>query len=69
MVKHIKIRAAHQLLQHIGTLAGQTLVSEDNDKVYAYMTNPETNNNTAAIYTISTGTWTFFTRFRRSNGQ
>lgn len=64
MVKHIKIRAAHQLLQHIGTLAvntlaGQTLVSEDNDKVYAYMTNPETNNNTAAIYTISTGTWTF----------
>lgn len=65
MVKHIKIRAAHQLLQHIGTLAvntlaGQTLVSEDNDKVYAYMTNPETNNNTAAIYTISTGTWTFF---------
>lgn len=52
-------------LQHIGTLsvntlAGQTLVSEDNDKVFAYMTNPENNLNTTALYTISTGTWTYF---------
>ena len=51
-------------LQHIGslgvnTLSGQTLVSENNDKIYAYMTNPETGNNSAAIYTISTASWNF----------
>ncbi|RLZ07332.1 T9SS type A sorting domain-containing protein [Faecalibacter macacae] len=39
----------------VNYLAGRTLVSENNDKVIVYATNPETETNTVAEYTISTG--------------
>ena len=47
----------------INTLAGRTLVSENNNKVIIYATNSETNTNSVAEYTISTGTLTFLPNF------